>query len=238
MKKTFILSLACLLTFSLSYAQNSETATSVTNNSSDAMLTAANGMKSSYGASAYFVNPARAVDGTVYLFEDWNNAGIIHAGTNQKFALNNINLNIERNSFESKVGRDSLFSFNFNNIEKFVINGRTFKNYYWNDDNRVYEIIYETEDWSIIKGFKIVEVTGSANPMLNRKNDRMVRKSFYYLKNEKGITSFILKKKKVLKLIAEDDARSVKIINFAKTNKLSYKKENDLRKILDFGTKN
>lgn len=233
------LSLVCLLAFTIAVAQNSEsTTTAVTNNSSETMLSASNGMKSSYGASAYFVNPARAVDGTVYLFEDWNNTGVIHATTNQRYSLRNINLNIERNSFESKVGRDSLFSFNFNNIEKFIINGRTFKNYYWNDDNRVYEIIYEGKDWSLIKGFKIVEVTGSANPMLNRTRDRMIRKTFYYLKDDKGIRSFILKKNRVLKLLSNSDkAITSKIENYAKANKLSFKKENDLRKILEFGAK-
>lgn len=233
------LSLACLLTFGIATAQSSETTTAVTNNSTEAMLSASNGMKSSYGASAYFVNPARAVDGTVYLFEDWDNLGVIHATTDQKFALKNINLNIERNSFESKVGKDSLFSFNFNNIEKFVVNGRTFKNYYWNDDNRVYEIIYETKDWSIIKGFKIVEVTGSANPMLNRTRDRMVRKMFYYVKDQNGIRPFILKKRKVLKLASGGDAaKSNRIADYAKNKKLSYKRENDLKEILDFSTNN
>lgn len=239
MKNIFTLSLVCLLTLGFTYAQNTGEISGVVNNSANAMLTAGNGMKSSYGASAYFVNSARAVDGTVYLFENWNNSGIIYTDTNEKFSLKNINLNIERNSFESKVGQDSLFSFNFNNVEKFEINGRTFKNFYWNDDNRVYEIIYESKDYSIIKGFKIVEVTGSANPMLNRTRDRMVRKKFYYLKNEKGINSFVLKKKKILKLVSNNDsAKAAEIQQYAKTNKLSFKKEEDVRKILNYSENN
>ncbi|PTM07681.1 MAG: hypothetical protein DA407_10200 [Bacteroidetes bacterium] len=229
-----ILSLACLLTISSALAQNND---NIVNNTAATMDQASNAGQSSYGASAYFVNPARAVDGTVYLFEDWNNAGVIYAA-NQRFSLKNINLNIQRNSFESKVGQDSLFSFNFNNVEKFVINGRTFKNYYWEDDNRVYEIIYESENWSIIKGFKIVEVTGSANPMLNRSRDRMVRKMFYYLKDDKGIHSLILKRKKILKLVKGDGKDIEKTANFAKANKLSYKKEEDLRKILEYSENN
>jgi hypothetical protein len=231
------LSILCLLTFSLATAQFVETTTGVINNSSNAMISAANGMKSSYGASAYFVNAARAVDGTVYLFDDWNNAGVIHAA-DQIFALNNINLNIERNSFESKVGKDSLFSFNFNNVEKFVINGRTFKNYYWKDDNRVYEIIYESDSWSIIKGFKIVEITGSANPMLNRTRDRMVRKTFYYLKDDMGIHYFKLRKNRILNLVEGGKKEANKIENYAKENSLSFKKEEDVRKILSYSAKN
>jgi hypothetical protein len=229
-----ILSLICLLTISSALAQNND---NIVNNTAITMDQASNAGQSSYGASAYFVNPARAVDGTVYLFEDWNNAGVIHAA-DQRFALNNINLNIERNSFESKVGKDSLFSFNFNNVEKFVINGRTFKNYYWEDDNRVYEIIYESDSWSIIKGFKIVEITGSANPMLNRTRDRMVRKTFYYLKDDKGIHYFKLRKNRILKLVEGGKKEANKVENYAKENSLSFKKEEDVRKILSYGAKN
>lgn len=207
---------------------------SVTNNTSNTMLSASNGMQSSYGSSAYFVNPLRAVDGTVYLFEDWSNSGIIYATTNEKYSLKNINLNIERNSFESKVGQDSLFSFNFNNIDKFVVNGRTFKNYYWDDDNRVYEIIYENENWSLIKGFKIVEVSGSANPMLNRTRDRIIRKAFYYLKDDSGINTFIMKKNKILKLLNKKESGSEEVLRYVKSNKLSFKREKDVVKILDY----
>jgi hypothetical protein len=234
----FTLSLAFILTLGTVIAQTEPTNENIVNNATSAMQTAANGMKSSYGASAYFVNPARAVDGTVYLFDNWKNAGIIYTTTNQRFALNNINLNIKRNSFESKVGKDSLFSFNFNNVEKFVINGRMFKNYYWEDDNRVYEIIYEGQKWSIIKGFKIVEVTGSANPMVNRPRDRMVRKISYYVKDDKGIHPFRLKKKKVLKLVAGNEAKIKAIENYAKKNDLSFKKEEDVRQILEYSSTN
>jgi len=190
------------------------------------------------GGTMTFFNPPRQVDGTEYLFDEWTNFAVIHTEDDQKFALRNINLNIKQNSFVSKVEGDSLFTFSFNNIDKVQINGRTYKNYYWNDDNRVYEIIYEGEKWSIIKGFKIVEVTGSANPMVNRTRDRLVRKSFYYIKDDKGIHSFKLKKSKILKLINDSEAKVEKIENFAKENDLSFKRENDVRKILDFNARN
>ena len=233
MKNLLLLSslLSCMSLIGQSLDNNN---VSVTNNTSNTMLSASNGMQSSYGSSAYFVNPSRAVDGTVYLFEDWSNSGIIYATTNEKYSLKNINLNIERNSFESKVGQDSLFSFNFNNIDKFVVNGRTFKNYYWDDDNRVYEIIYENENWSLIKGFKIVEVSGSANPMLNRTRDRIIRKAFYYLKDDSGINTFIMKKNKILKLLNKKESGSEEVLRYVKSNKLSFKREEDVVKILDY----
>ena len=53
----------------------------------------------------------------------------------------------------------------------------------------------------------------------------MIRKTFYYLKDESGINPFKLKKNKILKLLNKDDAKSSKIESFVRTNKLSYKKE-------------
>ena len=95
------------------------------------------------GSSMMFFNPPREVDGTEYLFDDWKNYAIIHTEDNQRFSLKNINLNIKQNVFVSKIDEDSLFTFNFNNIKKVEINGKNYKNYYWDDDIRVYEIIYE-----------------------------------------------------------------------------------------------
>lgn len=190
------------------------------------------------GIAFFYTNPNRAIDGTVYLFEDWDNNGIIHATNHQKFAIYNINLNIKRNSFESKVGRDSLFAFNFNNIEKFVINNRVFKNYYWDDDNRVYEVISESKHFEILKGFKVKFVEGSSNPMLNRANDKYVRDEKYYLRKDDKIAFFVLKKSRILKLLDLNDQQKDKVLNYVSEQKLSYKNEDDIKKIIEFGLNN
>jgi hypothetical protein len=190
------------------------------------------------GSSMMFFNPPREVDGTEYLFDDWKNYAIIYTEDNQRFALKNINLNIKQNAFVSKIDDDSLFTFNFNNIKKVEINGKNYKNYYWNDDNRVYEIIYEGKDFSIIKGFKIVEVTGSANPMLSRTRDRLVRKWFYYIKNDKGINHFKLTKSRIFKALKISEAEKSKVVDYAKRNKLSFRNEDELKKILEFYSQN
>lgn len=191
----------------------------------------------SFGASMFFVNPKRIVDGTVYLFDDWNNRGVIYTTGHEKLALYNINLNIQRNSFESKVGKDSLFSFSFNNIEKFVINNRVFKNYYWDNDNKVYEVIAVQKDIEILKGFNIKYVEGSSNPMLNRKNDKYIRNETYYIRKDGKITFLALKKSRILKLLDLDDQQKEKVLDFVDTQKLSFKNEDDLKKILDYASK-
>jgi len=191
----------------------------------------------SFGASVFFVNPKRVVDGTVYLFDNWDNRGVIYTTGHEKLAINNINLNIQRNAFEAKVGNDSLFSFSFNNIEKFVVNNRVFKNYYWDNDNRVYEEIAIQKDFEILKGFNVKFVEGSSNPMLNRKNDKYIRNESYYVRKDGKITFLALKKSRILKLLDLNDQQKEKLLDYVDQNKLSFKNEDDLKKILNYATK-
>jgi len=190
----------------------------------------------SFGSSVFFVNPKRVIDGTVYLFDDWNNRGIIYTTAHEKLAINNINLNIQRNAFEAKVGNDSLFSFSFNNIEKFVINNRVFKNYYWDNDNRVYEEIATQKNFEILKGFNVKFFEGSSNPMLNRKNDKYIRNETYYVRKDGKITFLALKKSRILKLLDLNDQQKEKVLDYVDQYKLSFKNEDDLKKILNYAS--
>lgn len=210
----------------------------VTNNTGEIFGRASNASLSSYGAFATFFNPKKAVDGSVYLFSSWKNYAGIFTNDNQNFSLNNINLNIERNTFESKISEDSIFTFSFNNIDKFVVNNKIFKNFYYNNDNRVFEMIYESDEFSILKGYRVILIEGSANPMVNRKNSKLVQKSSYYIMKGKSISPFRLSKKKVLGLVEDNPDRVKKIEQYAKNNNLSYKKAYDVQRMLAFSSSN
>ena len=154
-----------------------------------------------YGSS-FFYNTRNVVLGSVYLFDEWSNSAEIHTLSSEKFLVRNINLNINRNAFEAKLTySDSIFSFNFNNIKQVVINDKIYKNYFYNDDNRVYEIIYETEKFSIMKGFSVKIVSSSGNPMVNRSNDKYAKFSSYFIKLNNSIKPFKLRKKSVINLL-------------------------------------
>ncbi len=187
-----------------------------------------------YG-STFFYNTRNVVLGSVYLFEEWNNNAEIHTLSNERFLVRNINLNINRNAFEAKLtDSDSIFSFNFNNIKHLVINDKIYKNYFYNDDNRVYEIIYETSKFSIMKGFSIKLVTSSGNPMVNRSNDKYAKFSSYFIKLENSIKPFKLRKKSIYNLLDDDKNIIQRLESFVNTKNLSYKRENDVVQILDY----
>lgn len=232
--KLFLIIIGLSIITNLS-AQNQSENESLNDSEMTSIFNAAHASSSaSYGSSVFFVNPKRAVDGSVYLFDNWENHAIIYATNQKKYSLYNINLNIKRNAFVSQVGKDSLFAFSFKNIEKFVINNRVFKNYYWNNDYRVYESIAEGKNLEVLKGFSLKYVEGSSNPMLNRANDKYVRDQNYYVKKGDEITSLRLNKSQMLKLLNLTAEQKKNVLTYVEDYKLSFKREEDLKKIIDF----
>ena len=185
--------------------------------------------------SSFFYNTRNVILGSVYLFDEWDNSAEIHTLSSEKFLVRNINLNINRNAFEAKLtDSDSIFSFNFNNIKQVVINDKIYKNYFYNDDNRVYEIIYETEKFSIMKGFSVKLVKGHYNPMVRRSNDKYSRFSSYFIKLNNSIKPFKLRKKSVINLLSADKNSISRLEIYVNAKRLSYKKEKDVIQILDY----
>ena len=195
----------------------------------------ASGSGNNFGNSMMFYNPKRQIDGKFHLFEDWNNTAVIHTLSDDKFLVKRINLNIKRNSFEAKMNEsDSIFSFTFNNIKKIVVNNKTYKNYYYDDDNRVYEMLYESDDYKFMKGFEVTLITASANPLVNRPNDKYVRGEDYFIMINGTISQVKLKKKSIFKTLKLDKLNSSNLDMFVDSNSLSLKKVEDVVKLLEY----
>ena len=190
-----------------------------------------------FGTSFFYNQPSKVILGSAYLFDEWNNDGEIQTLTGERFLVRNINLNISRNAFEAKINdNDSIFSFTFNNIKQIIINGKSYKNYFYNEDNRVYELIYSGGDFTILKGFSVKLVTGSGNPMVNRSNDKYVKKESYFIRSlqNKTIESFKLSKRSLNKLFENSSMDVSRILAFIDSNNLSYKDENNVIRMLEF----
>ena len=192
---------------------------------------------SDFGTSFFYNQPNKFIIGSAYLFEEWNNNAEIQTLTGERFLVRNINLNISRNAFEAKINdNDSIFSFTFNNIKQIIINGKSYKNYYYNEDNRVYELIYSGRNFTLLKGFDVKLVTGSGNPMVNRSNDKYVKKESYFIrsKSEKTIENFKMNKRSLNRLFEKSAIDLNRILGFIDSGNLSYKDEKDVISMLEF----
>jgi len=222
------------------YSQSSSTGTNVSDNNSLSIMaitgnSTGTGVTGSgqYGSAMRFVNPPRTVDGSIYLFDDWKNYPVVvKSKDNKTFTLNNVNFNLRTNRLVTKISQDSVFVLDMKKIDNINILGKVFKKIESEIGNRVFEVIYESDKVSILNFHNVKLVEGSVNPMLARKNDKLVHKQTLYIHNQKTTKEFRLKKKYILESFASNESEKKSIMKYYSLNKLSYKSIDDLKKVL------
>lgn len=183
------------------------------------------------GSSSIVVNPPSNVQGAIHLFPSWRNTGVFTVtGLNKKLLIRNINYNLRRQVFESKMGRDSIFTFSLDNVEELLINQREFRSLFVPGERgyRLFEVIFEADSFAILKSHYLTVNEGSDNPMVNRPS-RYVQSQDYYIKRGNSYKPFRMRKKDVLRAAA-DQAGAVE--DFADEHDLSFKKDQDVKRML------
>ena len=212
------------------YAQENQ---NVINNTGTALLRAQNTSQSSFGATARFINPPRRIEGSVYMFEGWKNTAIIQTKDKKRVAFGNVNYNIRRNRIASRSSIDSLFVFDLGLFDKIIIQGRSFRKLDPDLDGRIFEILFETEKGDLLRFHYLKVLEGSANPMVNRKVDKFKQTNELYLYIDGDLIPVSLRKKDILNALAKNDEEKKALIKFYKDNKLSYKSQENLKKVLN-----
>ncbi len=172
------------------------------------------------------------IEGNIYVFENWNNRGVLSIG-NEAYKLGNINFNMRTNKVESRVGKDSVYIFDLTNVDYLFINNRKFKNYYFSKNNRneILELIYDGEDLKLLKGFEIGIKRGEVDPLMVKKTvAKFYTTTFYYINKGDDFNKIKLKKKDIL-LLFNDKVDLVR--NYIKENKLSYTNEKNVIKLFN-----
>jgi hypothetical protein len=148
--------------------------------------------------------------------------------------MENINYNIENDQFFTKIENDSVFIYTFETIDKISIKNREFKEIYdpYLNKESVFEIINEGDNISLFKKHTVRFIAGSDNPMVNRSSSIFKQKQRYYIEQGKKISKLNLKKSSILNLF--DTKSRIKVKDYIRDNKLSLKKEYDLKKLLYF----
>lgn len=224
-----------ILTLIVSIVLAQESNQSVVNNASEVLTRAFNVNQSSYGSTTVFVNPPRQVEGSIYMFPDWENNAILQSKDKRRIAVSNVNFNLRRNRIVAKYSKDSIFVFDMKTLDKLIINGHSFKKIETETDSRIFEVIFESDKADLLKWHHLKVVEGSANPMVNRKVDKFKHTENYFVYINNELIQFKLKKKGILKVFAKDEDTKNKIINYYKKNKLSFKNTKHLQKLLSSG---
>jgi len=162
----------------------------------------------------------RGTDGTVYLFDNWENRGIIYVGE-KRYVVTNLNYHIRRDEFMMKMEGDSTFIFDLLRVDKFSVNHRQFTSIYdpAESKNRIFEILYQDENQSLLKGYFVKYMEASPNPMVNRGRNEIKQGHNYFIYKNGNLMPFRLKKSSTLKLVNLD--KSQEIDKYVKSNQIS-----------------
>jgi len=176
------------------------------------------------------------IEGSIYLFDKFDNKGVIYLG-NKKYITSNINLNINKNVFVSKIEGDSTFVYDILSIDKIVINSRQFKSFYNPTENKniIFEVLFEDKSLLLLKEYYISFVKASPNPMVNRPNNKIKQEVNYFIYKNKTLHPFKLNKSNTLNLVTSTQKEELQ--KYIRSNDLSYKKETDINRILGYISK-
>ena len=176
----------------------------------------------------------KGIDGSVMFFDNEKKGRLYVSG--KVYSVDKINYNIKTNQFQSRLKNDSIFIYHLEGLKRVVVNNTNFAIMYnqVQGKEKIYEVIKSGTKITLVKDHTIKHRKASPNPMVNRKNDKFIKKWKYYtVDNQDRIMPFKAKKKFLLGMI-KDKGKKQKLEDYLSENKLSLKKEKDLKKIFQY----
>jgi hypothetical protein len=163
----------------------------------------------------------------LHMFDTWRNSGVIYIDGNM-YRISNINFNVSTNQIDSQMKDGKYFIYKTSSIDSISINKRNFKRL----GRTFYEVLLDKKDKMLLKKFDALQQQNSSNRMGGTiVRSRKLLKFKYLVKLEEGYKDIELNKKSVIDFF---EGNEDKLFKFVKEEKLSYKKEKDLVKILNF----
>jgi len=215
MKKIIIVFLFCCFQVNQSFAQQ------ITIKHIESRLVTHQGIE--------FIGELKDKSDDIYSYPNWNNKGVIFV-ENRGYSLFNLNFNVTTNNFESRVKRGELFSYKSAQIDSVNINNHLFKKV----GNSFYEVLLEKENNFFLKKYDIKYKVGSVNRLDGSEGRATTSLTYKYLvKSNDIIRKIELNKKSILSLI-ESDQDKENLEKFVRSKDLSYKREKDTIRIVEF----
>jgi len=178
------------------------------------------------------VIPRVEVLGSKFLSQTWKNRATLITSSGKKITLTNVNYELEKGAFALQ-NESSIFIIDGNKYDNIVFNGKTFK-YLLNPvkgGKEYFEVIANNDEISILKQYSLSvrEQDGNAPGYGLDKSKKYIKKHQYFVKQGDDFSKIKLKKSSIIALFPNKEA---KLTAFAKNNKLSFKKESDIRQII------
>lgn len=175
------------------------------------------------------------VQGSIYLYDSWQNTGKIVINKNNKFLLKNINFNLKDGNFETEISEDSIFVFNSKSIKEVQVSNKTFikKFNYESQSEEFFELIYESDNILLYQKPILKKIQGVFNPLTQEKSPDVldIDYRFYFEKDNSNVREIKLKRKDVLNCLS---GKKQEISEFVKNKKLKYNNIDDLLRIFKY----
>ena len=163
----------------------------------------------------------------LHMFPNWHNVGTIFID-GEKYRISNINFNVSTNEIDSKMRGDKIFTYQTASIDSVIINKRNFKRL----GRTFYEVLLDKNENMFLKKFDAKQQQSSSNRMGGTiVRSQKLLKFKYLIKSNDGYQDIELNKKSVISFF---EGNEDKLSKFVKEQRLSYKKEKDLIRILDY----
>ncbi len=174
----------------------------------------------------------KEIEGNEFLFKNWNSFIILKNELGKETVLNNANFNTKVGTF-ALATKESIYLLDVVRYKKIIFNDKIFLNTYnpINKSRRYLETIYDSNKFKFLKDHTLViKETENAGGYIKGKI-KYINKPKYYYSADNAFKEINLKKTDILKLF---EGKSDQILSFSKKEKLSFKKEDDLKKIFTY----
>ncbi|MDV7185729.1 hypothetical protein R3X25_00425 [Lutibacter sp. TH_r2] len=162
----------------------------------------------------------------IYTYDGWDNESIIYVDK-KGYLLSNINFNTISNNFESRISREKYFTYKNVFIDSVKIRGHVFKKV----NNAFYEVLLDKNENTLLKKHDVEYKAGIVNRLDGKVGKSKVYSIYkYMIKLGDKMETIELNKKSINNFFNDDS----ELVDFVKQQHLSYKKEKDLIRILDF----
>ena len=167
--------------------------------------------------------------GSVYLHKEWSSTITLNTINNKTYKFSKANYNIALDKFVVKISKDTLLAIDNSKVKFILFDDNKFERI----NKKYYERLSEG-NLNLLKEYdvEIKEGLKDAISKIKVTEDKYVIKSTYYIKTDDNLEKIKPNKRSFNKIFEEQNKKRVK--KFMKQHSLSFKKDNDLKKILKY----